>query len=113
MLNLAAHSQHEQNDPVDHQDGPEDGDIEHGEPAAHEADGDGAGGGMPELELRQTSNEGTELFVTLGGETWGTGVAVFQAFILGQGGVEFGGEEGEEEVEEVDSEGVGHYLGIC
>ena len=36
----------------------------------------------------------------LGGET---GVAIFEALVLGEGGVELGLQEEEEEVEEVDS----------
>lgn len=52
---------------------------------------------MPELELGETADEGAELVVLLGGETGG-GVAVFQAFILRQGGIPFGLEEEEEEI---------------
>lgn len=62
---------------------------------------------MPELELREAANKGAELVVLLGGETGR--VAVFQAFVLGEGGVKFGLEEEEEEVKEVDSEGVGDW----
>lgn len=101
--------QHKQDNPVDHKNRPEDGDVKDREPAAHEADGDGAGGRVPELELGQAADEWPELVVLLGGEAGGGAcVAVFQALILGEGGVEFRGQEGEEEVQEVDAEGVGH-----
>lgn len=64
---------------------------------------------MPELELGQTADERPELVVLLGGEAGGgTCVAVFQALIVCEGGVEFRCQEGEEEVEKVDAEGVGH-----
>lgn len=84
--------QRKQNKPVHDQNRPEDGDIKDREPAAHEANGDGAGGRVPELELGQTADKRPELVVLLGGEGGsGAGLAVFYAFILGEGGVEFGG----------------------
>lgn len=39
-------------------------------------------------------------------------MAVFEAFVLGEGGVEFGLEEGEELVEEVDAKRVADYMCI-
>jgi hypothetical protein len=105
MLDLSAHRQHEKDDPVDHQDGPEDRDIEDGEPRADEADGDGPGSGVPELELREAADEGAELVVLLGGEAGG-GVTILEAFVLGERGVEFGLKEEQEEVQEVDAESV-------
>lgn len=63
--------QDKENDPVHDQDGPEDGDVEDLEPAAQEGDNDGAGGGVPELELGKAADEGAELLVLLGGETSG------------------------------------------
>lgn len=109
MLNLATHRQDEEDDPVYNQDGPEDWDIEHGEPAAYEADGDGAGGRVPELEFGETADEGPELVVRFAGEA-GAGIAVFETLILGEGRVEFGSQEGEEQVQEVDAECVGDCL---
>lgn len=62
---------------------------------------------MPELKLGQAADEGAELLVLLGRER--TEAAVFHVIVEGLvGGVEFGLKEGEEEVEEVDAEGVGH-----
>jgi hypothetical protein len=55
---------------------------------------------VPELKLRQPADEGPELVVLLCGQA---GFTVFQAFVLGEGGIEFRLQEGEEEVEEVDS----------
>lgn len=62
--------QDKQNDPVHDQDRPEDWDIKDGEPSAHKADGDGASGRVPELELGQAADERPELLVPLGGEAW-------------------------------------------
>lgn len=110
MLNLAAHRQDKEDDPVDDENGPEDGDVEDGEPAADEADGDCAGRGVPELELGEAADKGAELVVLFCGKAVAC-VAVLKAFVLGERGVEFRGEEGEEQVQEVDAEGVGHcYL---
>jgi hypothetical protein len=53
---------------------------------------------VPELELGEPADEGTELVVLLGGEARGSGVAVFEALVLCEGGVELGLEEEEEEV---------------
>jgi hypothetical protein len=88
--------QTEQNQPVHHQHRPEDGQVEDLEPAAEEANGDGLGGRVPELELRQPADERPELLVLFCGEP--AGVAIFHSFILFERGVEFRGEEGKEEV---------------
>ena len=45
---------------------------------------------MPELELGETADEGAELLVVLVWEA-GACVAVFKAFVLCEGGVEFRG----------------------
>lgn len=55
---------------------------------------------MPELEFGQPAHKGFELFVGLCGEGGG---AVFHVGVLFEGRVEFGRDEGEEEVEEVDA----------
>lgn len=46
---------------------------------------------MPEFEFGEPSDEGPELFVMLRGERF----AVFESFVLGERGVEFGLQEGE------------------
>lgn len=100
--------QDKQDDPVDHKDGPEDGNVEDREPTAHEADGDGAGGRVPELELGQTADEGPELVILLGGKAGrSAGVTVLHTLILCERGVELGCQESEEQVEEVNAESVG------
>lgn len=58
---------------------------------------------MPELELWQSSDKRPEFFVLLRRQA---ALAIFQPFILRQGWVEFGLQECEEEVQQVDSEGV-------
>ena len=60
---------------------------------------------MPELKLGQAADERAELIVLLGGQACGS-VAILEAIVLGDGGVPFWLEEEEEEVEEVDAEGV-------
>jgi hypothetical protein len=62
---------------------------------------------VPELELGQTADKRTELVVLLDGKARAS-LAILKPFILGQRRVEFGLEKGEEQVEQVDSEGVGN-----
>jgi hypothetical protein len=52
---------------------------------------------MPEFELWETANKRTKLLILLGREGSGR-IAVFEAFILGERGVELGLEEEKEEV---------------
>lgn len=88
-------------DPVDDQHGPEDRHVEHLEPGAKKGDQDGARRADPELEFRQAPDEGAELLVLLDWQGRAH-VVVLERLVFGEGGVEFGLEEGEEEVEEVD-----------
>lgn len=92
--------QSEQNQPINHQHRPKDRHIKHAEPRTYEADGDRPRARIPELELRKPSDERSELLVLARRQT--AGRAVFHAFVLFHGRVEFGLQEGEEEVEEVD-----------
>lgn len=59
---------------------------------------------MPKLELGQPPDERTELLVLLGRER--ARPAGLEFVVLFERGVKFGGQEGEEEVEKVDAEGV-------
>jgi hypothetical protein len=103
VLDLLAHGKEEEQEPVHDQDGPEDWDVEELEPAAEKANGDGASGPVPELELGKATDEGLELLVRLGGQgADGTVLHVIVELVVG--GVELGLQEGEEEVEEVDTE---------
>lgn len=88
--------QAEQNQPVHNQHRPEDRQVEDLKPAAEEANGNRLGRRVPELELRESAHKGAELLVFLGGEA--TGVAILHSLILLERGIEFGGEEGEEQV---------------
>lgn len=63
---------------------------------------------MPELELRQAADEGSELLVLLGGETGGTRIPILKTLVMGEGGIEFGSKESKEEVQEVNAESVGN-----
>ena len=97
--------QDKEDDPVEDEYGPEDGDVEDLEPGTDEAYGDSASGPVPELELWKTANEGLELFVSLSGQ--GADGAILHVVLeVIVGGVEFRLEEGEEEVQQVDAESV-------
>lgn len=92
----------EEHEPVHEQDGPEDRHVEDLEPAADEGNGDGPRSPVPELELGKASNKGLELVVLAGGK--GAHGAILHLIIDGLiGGVELRGEEGEKQVQEVDS----------
>lgn len=62
---------------------------------------------MPKLELWKSSNKGSKLLVLFGGETR---FAVFEAFVLGEGGIEFWLEKCQKEIKEIDAETVGYYV---
>jgi hypothetical protein len=53
---------------------------------------------MPELELRQSPNERTELLILLRRQTR---LTILQSLVLIQRRIEFGLQEGEEEIEQV------------
>jgi len=106
MLYLSPHRKAEQNDPIDHQNWPEDRDVEEAEPGAHKANGDSPGGGVPKLEFWKASDERPELLILL---RWQV-CAILQSLVLGERGVEFRLQEGKEEVEQVDAQRVAYYI---
>ncbi|GMF72044.1 unnamed protein product [Aspergillus oryzae] len=57
--------QDKKDNPVHNEHRPEHRDIKDTEPAADKPNGNGAGGALPELELRETANERTKLVVLL------------------------------------------------
>lgn len=97
--------QDKEDHPVHDQDGPEDGNVEDFEPGAEERDGNSTSGPVPELELRKTADEGSELFVALGRQ--GTNAVLHVVLEVIVGGVELRLEEGKEQVEQVDTERIG------
>lgn len=97
--------QGEQNQPVDDEDWPEDRDIEDRKEGASEPDNDGSGCRVPELELGKTSNEWAKLLILFGRKAASGAILHFIVYNL-VAGVEFWLEEGEEEVQEVDTEGI-------
>lgn len=101
---MALTRQGEQDQPVHNQDRPEDGQVEDLKPAAYETRRDGLGGRVPELELGKPADKRLELILLFCREP--AGVAVFHAFIGFERGIEFGREESEEQVQEVDTERV-------
>lgn len=66
MLDLSLHGDAEEGDKVHDEDGPEHWDVEEVKESADECDDCSLGGGIPELELRQTTDERPELFVLMG-----------------------------------------------
>lgn len=59
---------------------------------------------MPELEFGQSSHEGTELVVSLGGKDWSIVIIVHQLRINGRS------EEEEEQIQVVDVQCIRHYV---
>ena len=100
--------EHKEDDPIHDQDGPEDRHVEDFEPGAEEANADGAGRPVPELELGKSADEGAELLVLLGRQAARGPVFHLTVYRI-VGRVELGRQESEEHVEEVDAERVGDY----
>lgn len=95
----------EQDNPIDDKNWPEYWNIEDREPGAEETNGDGACSRVPELEFRKTSDEWSELLIRLGWQSAGLAILHFAIHGLIRW-VELWLQEGEKEVEKVDSEGV-------
>ena len=87
--------QTKQDKPINQQQRPKHRNIKDLGPRAQEPDRDRPRRRVPELKLGQSADEGSELVVLFCGEA---GFAVFETFVLGEERVEFGLEEGEEEV---------------
>ena len=102
--------QREKNNEIHHQHWPKYRHIKDAEEGAHQCDDGGSGGLMPELEFWQPANERPELLRLLCREGGLVGGAVLKAFVLGEGRVDLRLEKGEEDVEEVDAEGVADYI---
>jgi hypothetical protein len=104
VLDLAAHGQDNENQPVNDQNRPEDGQVENLAPRTQETKDDSASSGVPKLELGKAAHEGLELVGRLCGEVTTTALL----HILGglKTRVELGRNECEEEVQEVDAKGV-------
>jgi hypothetical protein len=99
--------QDEKDNPVHDENGPENGHVEDLKPCAEKGNDNGASGPVPKLELGQSADEGFEFFVAFRGKR--ADVSVFHVILeVIVGGVKLGLEEGEEEIQEVDSEGVGN-----
>lgn len=99
--------QDEENDPVKQQHRPEDRNIKDLPPAAEERDEHSPGGPIPELELWEAANEGLELLVGLGRKSSDGAVLHLVVEFIARG-IELWLEESQEQVEEVDTEGISH-----
>lgn len=107
-LDLLPHCQDYQYQPVYHQHGPKHGQIEDLTPTACKAQSHRSCRRVPEFELGKSAHEGLELLIVLRGQGRLSGrYAIFHICVGVEGGVEFGGNEGEEEVQKVDTESVG------
>lgn len=98
VLDLPPQSQACQEAPIDNQHGPKDRHVENSPPRAEESDGDRPGTAVPKFEFRQPPYERAKLFVLFCGQCGLRCVAIFKAFVLGQGWVEFRLQEREEEI---------------
>ncbi|KAA8916406.1 hypothetical protein TRICI_001450 [Trichomonascus ciferrii] len=112
VLDLATHGEGEEDDEVDEEDWPEDGDVEDAEPGADEAREGGAGGIVPELELWQTADERAKLAVLLGVGR-GQGLALLHVLIphvLLKRRVKLGLQERQKQVQQIDAQRVAHNV---
>ena len=91
---------------VHHENWPEYRDVEQLKERAEECNGRGLGGRIPELELWQTADERSELFILTCWKTW----AVFFRLVLRHSGVNLGREEGQQQVQVVDCERICNYI---
>ena len=105
-LDLSFHRDTEKSYEVHHQDWPEHGDVEQLEESAEERNCRGLGGGVPELELWQSSDERSELLVLT---CWKTRTIFFR-LVLRHGGVDLGGKEGQQQVQVIDCERIRNYV---
>lgn len=106
MLNLSLHCDTEKCYEVHHENWPEYRDVEQLKERAEECNGRGLGGRVPELELWQTADERSELFILTCWKTW----AVFFRLVLRHSGVNLGREEGQQQVQVVDCERICNYI---
>lgn len=103
-LNLPPHRQEHEDQPVHHQHRPEHWQVENLAPTAQEAQSHSPCRRMPEFELGESAHKRLELLVVLRGKRGLTRRhAVFHIGVCVKGGIEFGGDECKEEVEEVDA----------
>jgi len=70
MLDLPLHGDAKERDEVHDEDGPEHGNVEELEECTGEGDDCGLGGGIPELELRQSADKRPKLLVLTGWQLW-------------------------------------------
>jgi hypothetical protein len=68
MLDLSSHSDSKEDAEVDQKNGPEHRNIKYAKETANKSNEDSLGGGVPKLELGQSSNERPEFFIILGWE---------------------------------------------
>lgn len=109
VLNLLAHGQDEKDNPVHDENGPENRHVEDLKPCADKGDDDGTSCPVPKLELGKSADKRLELFVAFCGKS--ADASVFHVILeVIVGGVKLGLQEGEEEIQEVDSEGVGNNI---
>ena len=113
MLNLSTHGQSKQEDKVHQQDRPKDWNIQEGEEGAEETRQHGRNCIVPEFEFGQATDEGTE-FVNhwaAGKIVWQLncivsvqeGVIVEARSVFSESRIEFGTQEEQENVEQINS----------
>ena len=103
--------QREQNQPINHQHRPEYRHIKDSEPSTRKSNGNRSCSWVPELKFWKSSDERSELLILLSGKA--PSRSVFHIVVYGFiRWVEFRLEEGEKEVEEVNTQGICHYKSI-
>jgi len=115
MLNLSFHGDAEECDEVHDEDGPEDWYVEKLEEGAEEGDEGGFGGGIPEFELWQASDERPELVrlprwqrhAVCVGATFSLGLSSLELCVSW---VDLGRQEGQQQVQVVNGQCIGHYV---
>jgi hypothetical protein len=109
VLDLLAHGQEEEDEPVHNQDRPENWHVKDLEPTAGEADDDGSGGPVPKLELGKSADEGLELLIALGRQSAYRAILhIIVGLFIGR--IEFGLQESKEQVQKVNAERIGNNV---
>jgi len=104
VLNLTLHGDAEKRDEVHDEDRPENRNIEQLKEGTREGDSGGLRGRIPEFELWQTPDEGSELLVLICRQPW-LPIIIIQ---LHGGWVDFRSKEGEEKIKVIDCQCIGH-----
>jgi len=105
--NLSFHGEHEQHNEIHNEYRPEHGNVEELKECTTHRNEDRLRCRVPKLELGQSSHERSKLFSLSGRQRWAT---LFVFAIHFPGGIDFGCEKGDEQIQMIDAERVGDYV---